>query len=247
MLLKKKSILLLMFIATLFFSGTVIHAESLIDRVSLGIEKEIGYLNYHRILAAHPAFKPPADQEGRLKRIFGRLTEASERRDEVDYSVTVIDDPTVNACSLPGGYVLVNSGMLEFTRSDDELAGVLAHEIAHIDRQHAMKAVLRSVGMSAMVGAILNQKMAGSQRKVLVERMAQFSMVLLELGFSREAEFEADRYGVQFMREAGYDKRQWLSFWKRYQGLEVERDSAFLRALSTHPPTAERIRRIDGL
>ncbi len=247
MLLKKKYLFSLIFIATLFFSGTVSHAESLIDRVSLGIEKEIGYLNYYRILKVHPALTPPVDQERRLQRIFKRLTEATERRDEVGYSLTVIDDPTVNACSLPGGYVLVNSGMLEFTRSDDELAGVLAHEIAHIDRQHAMKSVMRSVGMTAMVGAVINQGMAGSQRKELIERMAQFSMVLLELGFSREAEFEADRYGVQFMRDAGYDKRQWLSFWKRYQGLEGERDSAFLRALSTHPPTAERIRRIDGL
>lgn len=223
-------------------SGSVIRAESVWDNLSLGIEKEIGYLNYETIMATKTTAQLRPGEAERVQRVFTRLVATCQRNAEIKYTVTVVEDPSVNAFALPGGYVFVNTGLLDFVQSDDELAGVLGHELAHVECRHSMKAITRSVGMSAMVSAALR----GGQddlRKNVIQKMANFSIVLLELGFSRDAEYQADQYGVRFMEKAGYNKEQLLNFWQRNLQLSGG-SSGFLTAFSTHPPTAERMKRI---
>ncbi len=247
MLRKRWPIFIMLLLTVLLVSGSVIRAESVWDGMSLGLEKEIGYLNHETILATKEQVQLPAGQNERLEAVFNRLVAATQRKNELKYNLTVVEDPAVNAFSLPGGYVFVNTGLLDFTRNDDELAGVLAHELAHVECRHSMKAILRSVGMTAVVAA-LGTGGANSFNHEAITRMAGFSILLLQLGYSRDAEYQADKLGVHIMRQAGFSKDRYLAFWHRDQRLEgAGKNGQFFEFFSTHPATSDRIKRIESM
>lgn len=212
----------------------------------MGLEQEIGYLDYRRIIATNPPLQLAQPQAARLQAIFNRVVAASNRKDELKFSLTVIRDNSINAFSLPGGYVFVNSGLLDFARSDDELAGVLGHEIAHIDRNHSMKSMARILGMSLFARFLVTSSSA--ERQQLTNTFVQCSMSLAMFGYSRELEYEADRFGVAFLEKAGYDKKGLISFWRRYQtDRGDDSTSGLFRMFATHPPVNDRLARILAL
>ncbi|TCL61535.1 peptidase M48-like protein [Hydrogenispora ethanolica] len=246
MLRKRWPLFMALLLLVLMVSGSTIRAESVFDNISLGLEKEIGYLNYETILATKEPVQLPSVENRRLQAVFHRLTETSRRKGEIQYHLTVVEDPAVNAFALPGGYVFVNTGLLEVVQSDDELAGVLGHELAHVECRHSIKAITRSVGMTAVATAALGSG-EGSSRETL-SRMANLSILLLQLGYSRDAEYEADKLGVQMMREAGYSKNKFLNFWRRDEAAnDSGRTARFYEFFSTHPLTSERIKRIESM
>lgn len=210
------------------------------------MEQEIGYLDYRRILAENPPLELPEPQAAHLQAIFNRVVTASNRKNELKFSLTVIQDNSINAFSLPGGYVFVNSGLLKFARDDDELAGVLGHEIAHIDRSHSMKTMVRILGMSMFARFIAARSAA--ERRQLVNRFVQCSIGIAGVGYSRELEYEADRFGVAFLEKAGYDKEGLIRFWRRYQAGEGN-DSipGLFKMFASHPPVSDRLARIEAL
>lgn len=250
MSMKRKSLLFLLLLVlllpTLLFPGTVSHAGSFFDSLLLGMEKDIGYNSYQSIIAEKKVVKLPPEEEERLNSIFHGLVKTCSRSRELEFSLTVVQDDTVNAFALPAGYIFVHTGLLSFARSDGELAGVLAHEIAHVDRRHSMQAIGRQIGMSLILQLILGNH--SSERQEQIARIGAVAINLTQLGYGREAEYEADHYGVQFMRQAGYDKNELLNFWRRVeQQSGGSENPAFLQLFSTHPPTSERIKRIEAM
>lgn len=214
------------------------------DSLELALEKEIGRNAYEEIVAEMRVMKLPAAEENRLQSIFRRLVAVCERKKELQYTLTVVEDNTVNAFALPGGYIFVHTGLLAFAESDGEIAGVLAHEIAHVDRKHSMSQLKRQIGMAFLLQLALKK----SNAKEDIAKLGAIVINLAQLGYSREAEFEADRYGVYYMEKAGFNRKEILNFWQRLlDRTGGKEDPAFLYLFSTHPPTTERMKRIREL
>ncbi|HOJ76786.1 MAG TPA: M48 family metallopeptidase [Bacillota bacterium] len=241
----KSNFLLFLIILVVVFQP-ISFGASLIDSLDLSLEKEIGYYNFHTLVRKRPEAKLDRSEQKRIDAIFSRLLKNSERSDEVEYRLTIVRDPSINACALPGGYIFLNTGLIDFAQTDGEIAGVLAHEIAHVEYRHGMKALYRATGMGFAWGAVMNRNK--SKHKKLIERLGTISLSLLQLGYSREAEYEADRRGVELLIGAGYNKQELVNFWKRVQsdsnGGEL---TGIFQLLSTHPPLTERIQQIEAL
>ncbi|HXT20522.1 MAG TPA: M48 family metalloprotease [Thermoanaerobaculia bacterium] len=134
-----------------------------------------------------------------------RLAAASERP-YLPWSFKVLDDPTVNAFALPGGYVYVTRGLLAVTTSEDELAGVLAHEIGHVAARHAVQRVSRAAPLGVLTG--LGAATAGLVSPTLGAAVGGFGAAANEMllaPYGRDQEREADRVGAEMSAKAGFD------------------------------------------
>jgi len=159
---------------------------------------------------------------------------------QVPFTIKVIDSDEVNAFALPGGFFYVNSGLILRAQEEDELAGVMAHEISHVTARHgtkqATKAELIQLGaMAAMIFVPYGWAGYG-----IYEGM-NLAIPLTFLKFSRDAEREADFLGIQYMYKAGYDPNAYVTFFERIQADEKRRPGSIPKVFSTHPPTPERI------
>ncbi len=170
-----------------------------------------------------------------------------------NFTFFVIDDPNINAFALPGGYIGVHTGLLEATRSEDELAGVLAHEIAHVTQRHIARAVHANsrqsiLNTAIMLGAILAGVAGGAGGDVVqgAIAVAQGTAAQQQINFTRNSEYEADRVGISALAEAGFDPQGMGSFFEvisRGGGSPEFRVPEFLR---THPVTSARIAEARG-
>ena len=159
---------------------------------------------------------------------------------QVPFTIKVIDSDEVNAFALPGGFFYVNSGLILRAQEEDELAGVMAHEISHVTARHgtkqATKAELIQLGsIAAMIFVPYGWAGYG-----IYEGM-NLAIPLTFLKFSRDAEREADFLGIQYMYKAGYDPNAYVTFFERIQADEKRRPGSIPKVFSTHPPTPERI------
>lgn len=177
-------------------------------------------------------------------------SKVAAQTNEGDHSFTffVVEDSRINAFALPGGYIGVHSGLLEATRSEDELAGVLAHEVAHVTQRHIARAIHASsrqsiLSTAIMLGAILAGA-AGGGTDVMQAGMsvAQGTAAQAQINFTRANEHEADRVGIAALADAGFDPYGMASFFdvmsRQNSRAPDERAPAFLM---THPVTSARI------
>ncbi len=171
----------------------------------------------------------------RVNRIGQKIAAVSDRKDLV-YFFNVLDLEPVNASALPGGYVYLNRGLVEKTESDDELAGVIAHEIGHIAARHQVKRFQTSLGYS-----LLQALAIGAQVDPKAIRGANIAFSQLFLAYSRNDELQADRLGVRYAKRAGYDPAAMIRFLEKLDSLErrTPRPRSYLR---THPYVSDRIR-----
>ena len=159
---------------------------------------------------------------------------------KVPFTIKVIDSDEVNAFALPGGFFYVNKGLILAADNEAELAGVMAHEIAHVAARHgtkqATKGELIQLGaMAAMI--VVPYGWAGYG----IYQGMNLAIPLTFLKFSRDAEREADFLGIQYMYKAGYDPNAYVTFFERIQADEKRRPGTIPKFFSTHPPTPERI------
>ena len=161
------------------------------------------------------------------------------KRSNIPYYIKVVDTDEVNAFALPGGFLYVNRGLISISGTEAELAGVIAHEIAHVVARHGAKALTRQLGLEIMLGMISGRNPTGVQR--VVSQLAGIGGILSMLHHSREAEREADALAVVNLREAGYDPEGLTAFFEKL--LEInDRDPGTLATMfATHPPSRERI------
>lgn len=169
----------------------------------------------------------------RVKTIGQRIV-AVGGKPQYQYTFTVLDEKEINAFALPGGPIYVFRGLLEKLGDDDDaLACVLGHEITHINQRHAAKQYTK--GMWAKAALVL---LDNSGR---VRDGAAIGSALLQLQYSRDDEYESDRYGLEYAYQAGYDPNGMVRFFELLKTLEKGGDKGILANLRTHPLTENRI------
>lgn len=183
-------------------------------------------------------YKPVDDPlvQKRLEDIGKKISAVCDRKD-VDYTFKVLDDEEVNAVSLPGGFVYVNKGLIEHVASDDELAGVLAHEVGHIVARHSIKKLQALQGYS-----VLRILLATAPGQGEVGAAADTAFVQLLLGYSREDELLADQLGARYAKLAGFDPRGMISFLEKLQEINRRKPARPYSYFRTHPFVPDRIR-----
>ncbi len=174
--------------------------------------------------------------QSRVQNIGEKLAAVGDRV-EISYYFKVLDDEQVNAFALPGGYIYINSGLIERVESDDELAAVIAHELGHITARHAVKRLQGSLSY-----VVLRVLMAGSGASGQVGRGADLAFNSLILSYSREDELLADRLAVKYMRRAGFEPRAILSVLEKLREVQREMPIRPKRYFRTHPYIPDRVR-----
>ena len=202
-------------------------------RVSLETEISIGERALAQLEREHELTQDGAAAKA-IADIGGRLTKGSRYH----YRWYVSDDEEVNAYALPGGIVVVNQGMIEEAASAEEMAGVLAHEVQHIERRHTLQQMISSAGWAAVLAVVLGDVSAIT------------AIVLHQLGNlrnSRQLEAEADAEGMKALARAGIPLEGMASLFRRLREDEKKRGAEGPALLSSHPATDERIADLEQL
>jgi beta-barrel assembly-enhancing protease len=159
---------------------------------------------------------------------------------KVPFTIKVIDTDEINAMALPGGFFYVNSGLILAADEEAELAGVMAHETAHVCAHHAAREMTRA--NYAQIGMVPLIMMTGySWTGYGIYEATQLMIPITFLEFSREFEAQADYLGVQYMYRAGYDPQAFVTFFEKIENLEKTKPGAVARVFENHPQTPDRI------
>lgn len=175
-------------------------------------------------------------QQKRVEDIGKKIAAISDRK-EIDYHFRVLDDDEVNAVSLPGGYVYVNSGLLDKVANNDELACILAHEVGHIVARHSIKKLQAMQGYS-----ILRLLVAVAPGTAEVGNAADIAFTQFLLGYNREDELLADQLGARYAKLAGYDPHGMITFLIKLQDINRRMPLTERNYYKTHPYVPDRIR-----
>jgi predicted Zn-dependent protease len=230
-------VVLVLFVGLAYF-GVRRAAQASIDLVPLAVDKKLGSLAFENM-----------DHEGKethdpvlvsaARSIVTRLTESADKP-KFDYNVHVVDADVINAFALPGGEVVVYTGLMREAQTPEQLAGVLSHEIAHVDRRHGMRRIAQSLGI---IGAV--QLLFGD-----VSGIAAVAVEVLQVStinaYSRDQERQADSDGVAALARAGIDPNALAAFFTLLQKDEAKIGST-PSWLGTHPNLEQRIATVHQL
>ncbi len=182
----------------------------------------------------------PSSETSRMVETLGQELVKALPDKSFDYHFYVVEDKTPNAFAIPGGHIYVHTGLIQMS-TRNELAGVIAHEIGHVYERHPAKSISRAYGLSYLAELILKK---GQESKI--RQMAlQLAGGSLLTKYGRDDEREADEIAYYLMQRAGKDPAGLVSFLKKIRQLEGGGQAPSF--LSTHPPTAERIERLEAL
>lgn len=203
------------------------HAASLLtSRVPLGVDRALGEQSA-RVLGATRAPCPNPEAGRYVGDIAAHLVRIA--KDEgFQFDFVVVKSPEVNAFALPGGFVTVNSALLESAETGEEVAAVLAHELTHVTRRHGTQRMLRELGATAVLSAIFGGTGIAVPAKVTHD--------FLSNAYDRDQETEADARGIDILVRAGIDPRGMATFFQRLAKTGVTPPAI----LSTHPDPGDR-------
>ncbi len=237
------------FAASLLLAPLPAVAQELEDEIKMGreavaiVEKEFKVLNDPALTA-------------RVDRIGQALAEAANRNEvpitwgmpkqgNFQYTFKVLDTPEINAFALPGGFIYVNKGLLDDVQSDHELAGVLAHEIAHVAHRHITRMSIdiqkqvTKVALPAALAALV-LKLPTQDVGTLMQGLGLYQTAITN-SYSREAEYDADLSAVMFMQKAGFNPVGMLTFLRRLASNESRTPQMEMGIYQSHPLTVDRI------
>lgn len=184
----------------------------------------------------------------RLNKTIGTMiSEMRPSESKFEYRFTVVESEDSNAFAFPGGFLIINSALLEQSESQSEIAGVLAHEMGHVERRHGLRQLVRMMGIAYMTSIVLGSGLEGLEGVDLAETSSEIASTLLILKYSRDFEEEADEYATNLLADKGIGISGLVSFFEKVLQLEKNLDmdmSGFLTYLNTHPDTADRILRL---
>ena len=190
-----------------------------------------------------------ASVERYLNAVLGEVVEAAPGV-RYPYQVRAVDASEINAFTFPGGFLYVNRGLVEATRSESELAGVLAHEAAHVALRHgthqASKAYAAQAGLGILGGLLGRDDREGGAGGRVLEAIGGIGLNAVFLKFSRNAEHEADLVGVRMLKDAGYDPAAMATFFELLNRQRARDPSKLERFFSSHPPPADRAARLQA-
>jgi len=215
----------------LWFASDLL-VEYAVGRIPVAWEQKLGEVAYRDFLAQQTVIdEGPAVTA--VNEIMHRLTEKIPDN-PYKFEVSVVRSDVVNAFALPGGYVVVFTGLMKKAESGEEVAGVLSHELNHVLQRHGLDRMVKQLGLIAVVTIVLGdqQGLAGLIKRVGVE--------LLTLKFGREQETEADLTGLQLLHRAKIDPNGMIRFFEHLS----EKDKERVEILSTHPMSEHRAARL---
>jgi len=253
----KLRLLLLSFLMLLSGCSEVpITGRSQFNIVPTSFMRSLSFQSYQEFLSANK-LSTNAQQTAMVKRVGARIQNAVERYCEENYmfdrlkgyqwEFNLVEDPNVNAWAMPGGKVVVYTGLLPVAQNDAGLAVVLGHEIGHAFAKHGSERM--SQGLLAQFGetalSVALEKHSAATRDLFMRSYGIGTQIGILLPYSRVHENEADHLGLIFMAMAGYNPENAVTFWERMAA--KEKGPQPLELLSTHPVHATRIQNIRDL
>lgn len=224
----------------LLFAGRDKMVEKVAENIPASWEQKLGETVFDQ-LKANKRVIDDAELNKQLETITAPLLKAVGTP-RYQFKFHIIEDREMNAFALPGGTVAIHTGLLLQADTPEEVAGVLAHEIAHVTRQHSLRSLIKSVGLYAIVQALIGDATG------LLAVLADNAPFLLKQKFSRDFEREADEQGWNYLLAANINPEGMTSFFKKIKAEHEKRGSGMPEALdflSTHPATDERIRTME--
>lgn len=218
--------------------------ESAQADLSPAAERRVGESFVREFKLRDPAYLDDAEIEDYLRDLGNRLVSASGQANQ-EFEFFGVRDPTLNAFAMPGGFVGVHTGLILAAQTESELAGVLAHEIAHVTQRHIARMVSKQgQGNLIALAALLVAALAARSNAQLAQAAATAgaaATIQSQLNYSRDFEREADRFGLQTMEHAGLDVGGMAAFFERLQRSSRLYENNAPAYLRTHPLTTERI------
>lgn len=212
--------------------------------LSVQAEKKVGQQIMHEIRRQELSYLDDPDIESYLNQLGGRLS-AYSADPGYGFYFFGINDLSINAFAMPGGYIGVHTGLILAAQGESELAGVLAHEISHVTQRHLARQLFQSkrIGMASMLAMGLALLAASSNPQAAGAAIAtsQAGAMSSQLAFSRDFERESDRMGFEMLNKAGFDPRGMALFFERLQQTTRLYENNAGAYLQTHPLTSERI------
>lgn len=201
---------------------------------------------HDKIIEQYGEYEDPKLQE--YIEMIGNNVGAASGYTRTPLKFTILDTPMVNAFSVPGGYIFVTRGLLARANSEAELAMVLGHETGHLTARHSAQRIsqIMSAGMFSTFFSIFISVYADDPRLgSLVGDIIDFGSIIAILNYGREAEFEADRLGIEYASGANYDPHAAMKFLNVLKSLEEASNRERYPLFETHPPSEERIKKAD--
>ena len=221
----------LAFVLGLWF-GVDLLVELAVSRIPVEWEQKLGQSAYKDFLAQQEVVKEGIAVSA-VDEMTRRLT-AQIPNNPYKFEVTVVKSDVVNAFALPGGYIVVFTGLLKKAENGEEVAGVMGHELNHVLQRHGLERIVKQLGLVAVVSIVLGDQQG------LVGLAKQLGVELLTLKFGREQETEADLTGLQLLYQAKINPSGMITFFQRLS----EKDEGRMEWLSTHPMSQGRAERL---
>lgn len=218
-----------------------------------GVDNVLGALGQPELIVNYGGIDEDPEINERVQTIFDRLVPyAEDMRDDLRYRVSVLKSEVPNAFSLPGGRNFITRGLVELLDDDDQIAGVLGHELAHTIRSHGSQAFGRDLGMILLYDFLLDH--VEEHQRAQAAELGQLSYALISTGYSRSAETEADELGFYLAVRAGYRPMGLAEALEKIEEYQKEMERQGKVRLSdvpeffrTHPLTENRVRHIKEL
>jgi predicted Zn-dependent protease len=219
------------------------------DPEAIGARKVDGGINFYSVekeislgkqLAIEVERQAKLLEDPIITEYINRLTQNLARNSDVKFPVTVkvLDDDVINAFTLPGGYLFLNTGLIRLSESESELASAISHELGHVAARHAVRQATRTDLLQASTIPLI---FLGGIPGAITRELAGIGLPVGMFKFSRDFENEADILGTQYLYKSGYDPNAAIDMFERIEATEQKRPGAVSQLFNTHPRTSDRI------